>query len=519
MSSTAAFGEAALPSSGSRLMITLAVMSATLIQVLDTTIVNVALPHMQGELGATSDQISWVLTSYLVSSAIFMPLTGHFTDVWGRKRFLLICISGFVASSALCGISQSLAQIVMFRLLQGVFGAALVPLSQAIMADAYPPHERGKAMAIWGLGVMVGPVAGPTLGGWLTDVGSWRWTFYINLPVGLLSLFLASQFVPDSPRRPRRMDWFGFLFMALGIAGLQYVFDRGNQRDWFEADDIRAGAVCAVVGITVFIVHSLRHSGETLFNIRIFKDRNFGMSSLVIALMGLGMFGGLVLQPILLEGLLGYPIVTTGILMAPRGVATAMTMLVVGRLVSIVDARLLVLAGLGFGALGSYGMTFYSLDVTQLNIIWPAFLQGIGLGLVFVPLSTVAYATLDRRRMAEAAGLYSLVRTVGSAVGISIVTTVLAHQSQILWNELGANVSQYHEALLEYMRRLHLPPTDPRGLAVVAREVGRQAQMGAMLDVFKLITWSYLVMVPLVFLLKRSGAQRAGPPPAAAAEH
>jgi DHA2 family multidrug resistance protein len=336
--------------------------------------------------------------------------------------------------------------------------------------------------------------------------------------VGLLSLFLASQFVPDSVRRARRMDWFGFGFMAIGIAGLQYVFDRGNQQDWFEGADIRIGALAAVIGIAVFVTHSLRRPDKAIFDIRIFADRNFGMSSLVIALMGLGMFGGLVLQPILLEGLLGYPIVTTGLLMAPRGVATAITMLVVGRLVAHVDARWLVLVGLGFGALGSWGMTYYSLDVTQMNIIWPAFLQGIGLGLVFVPLSTVAYATLDRRRMAEAAGLYSLVRTIGSAVGISIVTTLLAHQSQILWNELGAYVSQYHEALIAYMRRMGLSSTDPRGLAVVAREVGRQAQMGAMLDVFKLITWSYLFMVPLVFLLKRSTTQRAGPV-APAADH
>jgi len=517
VSDGAAFGEVAPATpTASRLMITFAVMSATLIQVLDTTIVNVALPHMQGELGATSDQISWVLTSYLVSSAIFMPLTGHFTDELGRKRFLLICIAGFVGASALCGMAQTLPQIVFFRLLQGIFGAALVPLSQAIMADAYPLHERGKAMAIWGLGVMVGPVAGPTLGGWLTDVASWRWTFYINLPVGLLSLFLASQFVPDSERRPRRMDWFGFAFMALGIAGLQYVFDRGNQQDWFQALDIRWAALFAVVGLGVFIVHSLLRPQQAIFDVRIFTDRNFGMSSLVIACMGLGMFGGLVLQPILLEGLLGYPIVTTGLLMAPRGIATAITMLAVGRLVSYVDARYLVLAGLAFGACGAWGMTYYSLDVTQINIIWPAFMQGIGLGLVFVPLSTVAYATLDPRRMAEGAGLYSLVRTIGSAIGISIVTTLLAHQSQILWNELGGYVSQYHEALVTYMRRMHLSPTDPRGLAVVAHEVGRQAQMGAMLAVFKVITYSYVFMVPLVFLLKRSTTQRAGP---AAAEH
>src|ERR1043165_9118486 len=231
-----------------RLLVTLAVMSATLIQVLDTTIVNVALPHMAGNLGASTDQVSWVLTSYLVSSAIVMPLTGYFSDTLGRKRFLLVAITGFVAASALCGISQNLAQIVAFRLLQGVFGAALVPLSQAIMTDAYPPEDRGKAMAIWGLGVMVGPVLGPTLGGWLTDVASWRWTFYINVPVGALSLFLTSSYVSESTKRHRRMDWTGMLLLATGIAGLQYVFDRGNSQDWFSAIDIRTAAALGAAG-------------------------------------------------------------------------------------------------------------------------------------------------------------------------------------------------------------------------------------------------------------------------------
>src|SRR3954466_10196436 len=228
---------AALPNKSERLMITLAVMSSTLIQVLDTTIVNVALPHMQGELGATSDQISWVLTSYLVSSAIVMPLTGYFADVFGRKKFLLTCIAGFVAASALCGIAQNLFQIVAFRLLQGVFGAALVPLSQAIMTDAYPPEERGKAMAIWGLGVMVGPVLGPTLGGWLTEVAGWRWTFYINVPVGGLSLFLAMNYISESTKRERRMDWTGLVLLGMGVAGLQYLLDRGTTQDWFAAWD------------------------------------------------------------------------------------------------------------------------------------------------------------------------------------------------------------------------------------------------------------------------------------------
>ena len=507
----ASVASAAFVPAANRFMITLAVMSSTLIQLLDMTIINVALPHMQGELGATSDQISWVLTSYLVSSAIFMPLTGYFSDVWGRKRFLLICIAGFVASSALCGISQSVAQIVTFRLLQGIFGAALVPLSQAIIADAYPPEERGRAMAIWALGVVVGPVAGPTLGGWLTEIASWRWTFFINVPVGALSLFLAAQFVPESERRERRMDWFGFGFLALGVAGLQYLLDRGNQRDWFRSLDIKVSAVCAVIALAIFIVHSLRKPERALFDIRTFTDRNFGVASLVMALMGLGMFGGLILQPILLEGLLGYPIITTGMLMAPRGIASAVAMIIVGRMVAKVDARLLVVLGLCFSAAGSYAMTYYSLDVTPANIVWPSVLQGIGQGLIFVPLTTVAYATLDPRRMAEAAGLYSLVRTVGSAIGISIVTTVVTHQTQILWNELGAHINQYQEPLVEYLRRLHLGPTDRRGLAIVAAEVARQAQMGAMLDAFKFMTVSYAFMVPLLFLLKKGSTQREGP--------
>lgn len=498
-----------------RFMITLAVMSSTLIQVLDTTIVNVALPHMQGELGATTDQVSWVLTSYLVSSAICMPLTGFFSDVLGRKRFLLVCISGFVITSALCGLSQNIAEIVVFRLLQGVFGAALVPLSQAIMSDAYPPEERGKAMAIWGMGVMVGPVLGPTLGGWLTEVASWRWTFYINLPVGALSFFLASQFVPDTPRRERRMDWTGFVLLGVGLAGLQYMLDRGNQQDWFGARDIRLSAMLAVVGLCSFVAYSLAYGARAVFDVRIFKDRNFAMSCLMMFALGLGMFGGLVVQPILLEGLLGYPIVTTGLAMAPRGLATAMTMMLVGRLVSRVDSRVLVGVGIVASALGSHVMTTYSLDMGMWRVIWPAFVQGIGLGLIFVPLSTIAYATLERSRLAEAAGIYSLIRTLGSAVGISIITTLMTRQAQVIWNELGGHVTVFSDALGAYLRPLHLVPTHPQGAAIVQAEVARQAQMGALLDVFVLITWSFVVMLPLLLLFRRSRSGRASPAAAA----
>ena len=486
-----------------RLLVTLAVMSATLIQVLDTTIVNVALPHMAGNLGATTDQISWVLTSYLVSSAIVMPLTGYFADTLGRKRFMLASITGFVIASALCGIAQSLVEIVAFRLLQGVFGAALVPLSQAIMTDAYPPEDRGKAMAIWGLGVMVGPVLGPTLGGWLTDVASWRWTFYINVPVGALSIFLTYNYVHESDKRERRMDWTGLALLGSGIAGLQYALDRGTTQDWFAAWDIRISAAMALVGIGGFGWWSLRRGPAALFDLRIFKDRNFALACSVMLALGLGLFGGLALQPVLLERLLDYPITTTGLVMAPRGVATAIAMLVVGRLIGKVDARILVGTGMLLSAAGSWAMTKYSLDITPFWIIWPAALQGLGLGLIFVPLSTIAYATLERSRMAEAAGIYSLVRTIGAAAGISVVTTIMTRQSQVIWNELGANVTRYNQAFIEYLRGLHLQPTDPKALALAASQVGQQAQMGAILDVFAVTAWSFLLMLPLVLLLRR----------------
>jgi len=500
-------------------MITFAVMSATLIQVLDTTIVNVALPHMAGQLGASTDQISWVLTSYLVSSAIVMPLTGYFADIVGRKRFLLISVTGFVIASALCGIAQNLVEIVAFRLLQGVFGAALVPLSQAIMGDAYPLHERGKAMAIWGLGVMVGPVLGPTLGGWLTEVASWRWTFYINVPVGALSIFLASQYVRETGRKARRMDWTGLILLGSGIAGLQYLLDRGTQQDWFAANDIRIATVLAVAGVAGFVFWSVARGGRALFDVRIFEDRNFAVACIAMSALGLGLFGGMVMQPILLESLLDYPIVTTGLVMAPRGVATAIAMIVVGRLVSRMDARIIVGVGMVVSAIASWTMTRWSVEVSPWAIIWPGLLQGFGLGLIFVPLSTIAYLTLPRSRMAEAAGIYSLVRTIGASVGISIVTTLMSHESQVNWNELGANITLYNPAVRAYLQSLHLSPTDPHALALIAGQIAQESLMNAMLDAFKLTAWSFVLMLPLVFIM-RAGRPGGGPrPPAVADAH
>jgi DHA2 family multidrug resistance protein len=359
-------------------------------------------------------------------------------------------------------------------------------------------------------------VLGPTLGGWLTEVVSWRWTFYVNVPVGALSFFLASQFVPDTAKKPRRMDWSGLALLATGIAGLQYALDRGDRQDWLAANDIRISAALGVLGIVGFTFYSLRRKERALFDVRIFTDRNFAMACLVMAMLGLGMFGTIVIQPILLERLLDYPILTTGIVMAPRGIATAISMMVVGRLVGRIDARLLVGTGMILSALGSHAMTHYSLDINTFWIIWPAMLQGLGMGLIFVPLSTVAYATLARSRMAEAAGLYSLVRTMGSAVGISIVTTLMTRQAQVLWNELGGGLTRFNPAVQAYLRGLHLNPADPKAVALMAQQIGQQAQMMAMLDVFQVITWSFVVMLPLVFLLRKK--KPGGEAPIAVAE-
>jgi MFS transporter, DHA2 family, multidrug resistance protein len=499
-----------------RLLITFAIMAATVMQVLDTTIVNVALPHMQGELGATSDQMSWVLTSYLVSSAIMMPLTGYFTDIWGRKKYLMVAIAGFVLSSALCGISQNLAEIVFFRLLQGVFGAALVPLSQAIMVDTYPLEERGKAMAIWGMGVMVGPVLGPTLGGYLTEALSWRWTFYINVPVGVLSLFMAWRFVPDTVKRVRVMDWTGLGMLSIAIAGLQYTLDQGEQKDWFSSRGIQVAAALAVIGFIAFLVHSLRPRGRKLFNLRIFLDRNFAAANLLMLTMGVGLFGGMVIQPILIESLLNYPIVTTGLVMAPRGLATAASMMVVGRLVNRVDPRLLVGVGIVFGAIGAHYMTYYSLNVNNWWLIWPPMVQGLGLGMIMTPISTLAFSTLPRAEAAEAAGLYSLVRTIGSSIGISITTTLMTREAQVLWNTLGGYIQPYNPAVSQYLRGLHIAPNSPQAAALLGAQIQQQAAILSVVDVFKFIEYSFIVMLPLVFLMRRPKRMNAASPSTAA---
>lgn len=487
-------------------------MSSTLMQVLDTTIVNVALPNMQGSLGVTPDEITWVLTSYLVASAIVMPLTGYLTDRLGRKNYLLICIFGFVVASALCGAAHSMTEIVLFRLLQGIFGASLVPLSQAIMVDTFPPEQRGSAMAIWGVGVMVGPILGPTLGGYLTEIATWRWNFYINLPVGIISFLLAWYVVPDTQKKDRKMDWIGLALISIGIASLQFFLDRGNQDDWLDATSIRIAGILAVGGIIGFILYSLNGRINCVFDLRVFKDRNFSVGCFIMAVFGLGLFGTMVVLPQMLEGLMNYPVLATGLIMAPRGISGMISMMLVGKLINRYDPRLLIILGIFFSVVGTWAGTHYNLTINSFWIIWPLILQGLGMGLVFVPITTVAFATMPDSLRAEAAGIFSLVRTIGSSIGISIVATIYARHIQMAWNQLGGFIQPYNPQLHSYLQSTHLKLNDPTAISLLTRELAQQAQMISFVNVYDFIGWSFIVVLPLVFLIRKTKISKPAEP-------
>lgn len=489
-----------------RLLITIVVMSATLMQVIDTTIVNVALPHMQGSLSASPDEITWTLTSYLVSAAIFMPLTGYFSDRLGRKNYLMISIIGFTIASVLCGASMSLTQIVGFRLLQGMFGAALVPLSQAILTDIFPPEDRGKAMAIWGVGVMVGPILGPTLGGYLTDIASWRWTFYINVPVGIFTLLLINV-IPNTKSKLREMDWTGLLLMSMAIGGLQFVLDRGNTSDWFNSRLIQIMTYVTVSSFLGFIFHNWQTQKRTVFNLQIFKDRNFAISSIILCIFGLGLYGIMVIQPIMMENLLDYPVLTTGLIIAPRGISSMISMVIVSKLITRIDPRQFIILGAIICCIGMWVCTLYSLDINIFWLVWPMILQGFGFGMIFVPLSTVAFSTLPIEMRTEAAGLFSLLRTIGGSIGISIAITLMTRRTQLFWNELSGWMTPYNSALYTYLQRIHVNPQQPLGSAVLGNLLSQQANMMSFINVVMFIIWCFLGMIPLVLLLRKSTAQ------------
>ncbi|WP_157019291.1 DHA2 family efflux MFS transporter permease subunit [Mesorhizobium xinjiangense] len=487
-------------------LITVSIMLGTIMQVLDTTIANVALPNMTGDLGASQDTINWVLTSYIVAAAIMTPVTGWLSDRVGRRELFLIAIAGFTVMSMLCGLSWSLESMVAFRLLQGVFGAAIVPLSQTFMLDINPKERHGQAMALWGAGIMVGPIIGPTLGGWLTETLDWRWVFFINLPVGIVAFLGSASFLPRIARRLRGFDFFGFAMLSLGVGALQLMLDRGAEVDWFSATEIWIYLGLAITGFWVFTIH-LMTGKDTFIDPAIFRDRNFVTGLIFIFVVGVILLASLALLPPMLSKLFGYSTILTGLVMAPRGVGTMISMILVGRLVRFVDARILVVAGLSLTAWSLHMMTGFSPQMDDHLIIVSGIVQGLGLGLVFVPLSTVAFATLDPVYRTDATSLFSLVRNIGSSIGISVVTLLLTRNTQINHVDLSAAVNPYGAALKS------LSPAaaagDPSALAQVDQLVNAQAAMISYVNDFKLMMLVALAAIPLTLLLRMPKAAPA----------
>src|SRR6267378_2819481 len=452
-----------------RTLITLSVMLATIMQALDTTIANVALPHMQGTMGATQEQISWVLTSYIVAAAIFMPLTGFLTSRFGRKRVFMWSVVGFTATSMLCGTAQSLNQIVLYRLAQGVFGACLVPLSQAVLLDTYPREQHGSAMALWGVGVMVGPILGPSLGGWLTEYYNWRWVFYINIPFGLLAWLGLAAFVHETPiDRSRRFDLFGFALLSVALGAFQMMLDRGQSLDWFQSREVVVEAMLAVLAFYLFLSHMFT-SDQPFIEPGLFKDRNFNVGLVFIFVVGVVLLATMALIPPFMQNLMGYPVIDFGLLLT------------------------------GFSL---WEMTRFTTDITAWDIVRTGITQGLGLGFIFVPLTTISFSTLAAHYRNEGTALFSLVRNIGSSIGISLVISYLAQRIQANHAALAGFITPANLALRHAAKIGIYDLSSPAGMAAINAQVTRQAATLAYLQDFRLMMWVTLAALPLIVLLR-----------------
>ena len=482
-------------------MITISIMLATIMQALDTTIANVALPHMQGALQSSQDQISWVLTSYIVAAAIATPLTGWLCAALGRRRVFLICVAGFTVASALCGMADNIAEIVAARLLQGVFGAALVPLSQAVLLDINPKEKIGQAMAIWGAGIMIGPILGPMLGGWLTENASWRWVFYINLPVGVLAFYGIARYLPESRPAGVRLDIFGFATLSLAIGLLQMFLDRGEQLDWFDSTEIRVEAIGCLIAFAFFVAHTATAIGTSFFDRRLLKDANFLTGLLFAFIVGLVLYATMALLPTLLQGLLGYPVVYTGMTMAPRGIGTMVAMLMVGRLLHYVDARAIMALGFTLTAVALYMMTGMTLDMNSHIIITSGIIQGLGIGFTFVPLSAVAFATLAPDLRNDGTPIFSLLRNIGSSVGISVVQAMLTSGTARAHAELASDITAGNLGFQTLPGAVN--PATQAGLGILNGLIDRQAAMMAYLDDFRFMLALTVISLPLLLLIRK----------------
>jgi DHA2 family multidrug resistance protein len=495
-------------------IVAIAVMFATFMEVLDTTVVNVSLPHIAGNLSATTEEATWVLTSYLVANAIILPLTGWLASFFGRKRLLMASVTGFTISSLLCGLAPSLPLLVIFRLIQGATGGAMQPLSQAVLLEAFPPHERGKAMGFWGLGIVVAPILGPVLGGWLTDSYSWRWVFYINLPVGIMSLIMTKLYIFDPPylkRETTKIDYWGIGLLTLWVGTLQLVLDLGQRNDWFSSSFIVVLSAMSALGLVAFLARELM-AKEPVIDLRVFKIRTYATGVFLMTSLGFVLYGSLVLLPIMLQTLLGYPSLQAGMAMAPRGLGSLIGMPLVGLIVAKTDARKLVALGLAVGAGTLFWLGQLNLGAGYWDIFWPQFLQGIGLSLVFVPLTTISMDSIPRERMGNATSLFSLMRNLGGGIGIAVTASILARKQQVYSSTLGEHVDAYSlraQQAMETLRQGFMAAgADPytagqQAYAAMHGMVYRQAAMLSFVDVFRLLGLVFLALLPLILLMKR----------------
>src|SRR5262245_7892170 len=501
-------------------IIAIAVMFGTFMEVLDTTVVNVSLPHIAGSLSVTSEEATWALTSYLVANAIVLPITGWLASLFGRKRLLMFAVVGFTASSFMCGFAPNLAWLVVFRIVQGLTGGVLQPVSQAVMLEAFPREQRGKAMGFWGLGIVVAPMLGPVLGGWLTDNYSWRWVFYVNIPVGIASIIMTKLFIFDPPylrRATNKVDAWGIGMLAVGIGALQIMLDKGQQEDWFSSNWITSLAIIAVVMLTLFIVHELRTT-DPVIRLRVFKERTYATGVFLMTTLGFVLYGSLVLLPLFLQTVLGYPAIEAGIAMAPRGLGSFIAMPVVGFLTGKVDPRKLLGIGLIGGAITLFQLGSLNLQVGYWDIFWPQFFQGLSMGLIFVPLTTITMTLIAREEMGNATSLFNLMRNLGGSVGIATIATMLSRNTQAQYNLLGSHVSGFDARVATLLSQIRgafmangmdFTTASRAAYAALSGMVSQQAVMVAFVHLFRVLAVVFAVVMPLVFVMRKP---RAGQP-------
>jgi MFS transporter, DHA2 family, multidrug resistance protein len=504
-----------------RWLVSLSVVFATFMEVLDTTVVNVSLPHIAGSMSATVEEGTWTLTSYLVANAIILPMTGWLARQFGRKRLLLTAIISFTCASVMCGLAPNLTMLIIFRVIQGAAGGTMQPLSQAIMLESFPPEERGKAMAFWALCIVTAPILGPVIGGWLTDTYSWRWIFYINIPVGIISLVMAQMFVFDPSylkRKTQSIDYWGIGMLTVGMGALQIMLDKGQQEDWFSSKMIVVVTIIAVVGLTAFIIREflVKHP---IIDLRIFKDRTYSIGVFIMTTVGFVLYGSLVLLPIILQTLLGYSSLEAGVTMAPRGIGSMLFMPIVGMVIGRVGARKFLTAGILLCAGTLFWFGFLDTNAGYWDFFWPQFLQGISMSMVFVPMTTIAMDAIRREEMGNATSIFNLMRNIGGSIGIATAATLLERYRQINTNILGANVTPYSpktQLLMDQMRSgMMASGTDPvtatqRSYAMLFGMVQRQAAMLSFIHLMRLFGVLFVVIVPLILLAKppRSGKRQ-----------